>query len=138
MGEIKKVQLHPDTFKKMHNLRMIRFYNRYAFLRDSTVIQCSFLKGLPNDLKFLRWDCFPERFLPLDFCPRNLVTLDMSYSHLELLWEGDQVFHFKLYVMCLFIFVIDLKTLYIEKNWLVKFCLFQYKYSNVYVGFISF
>jgi hypothetical protein len=102
MDEIKKVQLHADTFKKMHNLRMINFCT--MFLNNSNVTFHGFLKSFPNDLKFLQWDCFPQRSLPQDFCPENLVTLDMSYSDLEQLWEGDQVFHFKLYIVCLFIF----------------------------------
>jgi hypothetical protein len=104
MNEIKKVQLHADTFKKMYNLRMIKFYKRFGI--NSNVTFHAFLKSFPNDLKFLRWDGFPQRSLPQDFCPENLVTLDMSHSDLEKLWEGDQVkvFHFKLYTLCLFIF----------------------------------
>ncbi|XP_045824510.1 disease resistance protein RPV1-like [Trifolium pratense] len=92
MTKIKEdIQLHADTFKKMHNLRMINFYNRYAFFCYPIVIlYCSFLKSLPDELKFLHWDCFPQRSLPLEFCPRNLVTLEMSSSDLEQLWEGDQ------------------------------------------------
>ncbi|XP_045832908.1 disease resistance protein RPV1-like isoform X2 [Trifolium pratense] len=88
MDEIKNVQLHADTFKKMHNLRMIKFYTH--FRNNSNVTFHAFLKRFPNDLKFLRWDGFPQRSLPQDFCPKNLATLDMSYSHLEQLWEGDQ------------------------------------------------
>ncbi|GAU19774.1 hypothetical protein TSUD_79000 [Trifolium subterraneum] len=88
MKEIKKVQLHADTFKKMHNLRMIKFDNGHA--KDSNVTFHGFLKSFPNHLKFLHWDCFPQRSLPHDFCPKNLVTLDMSHSDLEQLWEGDQ------------------------------------------------
>jgi hypothetical protein len=65
------------------------------------------LKSFPDDLKFLRWDGFPQRSLPLDFCPENLVTLDMPHSHLEQLWVGDQVFHSKLYVVFLCILVIE-------------------------------
>jgi hypothetical protein len=105
MDEIweKKVQLHVDTFKKMHNLRMIKFHNPFT-INKSNVTFHGFLKSFPNDLKFLQWDGYPQRSLPQDFCPENLVTLDMSYSHLEQFWKGDQVFHFKFYTVCLFIF----------------------------------
>jgi hypothetical protein len=96
MDEIKKVQLHVDTFKKMHNLRMIKF--------NSNVTFNGFHKSFPNDLKFLQWDGYPQRSLPQDFCPEKLAILDMSHSNLEQLWEGDQVFHFKFYIVCLFIF----------------------------------
>ncbi|WJX53516.1 hypothetical protein P8452_39500 [Trifolium repens] len=103
MEEIKKVQLHADTFKKMHNLRMIKFHTDFfkkkkKFHTDliedgngSSVTFDGFLKSFPNDLKFLQWDGYPQRSLPQDFCPENLATLDMSFSHLEKLWEGDQV-----------------------------------------------
>ncbi|GAU19086.1 hypothetical protein TSUD_79080 [Trifolium subterraneum] len=86
MKEIKKVQLHADTFKKMHNLRMIKFYNYFG--NGSNVTFHAFLKSFPNDLKFLHWEYFPQRSLPKDFCPENLATLNMSYSDLEQLWEG--------------------------------------------------
>jgi hypothetical protein len=55
------------------------------------VILPALLQSLPDDLKFLRWDGFPQKSLPPDFCPKNLVKLDMPHSHLEQLWEGDQV-----------------------------------------------
>ncbi|XP_045824509.1 disease resistance protein RPV1-like isoform X4 [Trifolium pratense] len=85
MREIdEEVQLDADTFKKMRHLRMINFYNGYRNNFNG------FLKSFPDKLKFLHWDYFPQRSLPLDFCPRNLVTLEMFYSDLEQLWEGDQ------------------------------------------------
>jgi hypothetical protein len=110
MGEIKKVQLHADTFKEMCNLRIIDF-NHWDYLNDcdcptpsdSNVTFHTFLDSLPNTLKILRWDCFPQRSLPQDFCPENLVMLYMIFSDLEQLWEGDQVFHFK-FMLCTFIF----------------------------------
>jgi hypothetical protein len=74
----------------MDNLRMMQFYKLYSFSKDSNVILPKFLKNLPDDLKFLRWDRFPQKSLPLDFCPKNLVKLDMSYP--EQLWEVEQVF----------------------------------------------
>ncbi|KAI5384429.1 hypothetical protein KIW84_071444 [Lathyrus oleraceus] len=87
---VKKVQLHAETFKKMYNLRMIEFYNSCRVQDDSNVTFHTFLNSLPNNLKFLRWDCFPQRSLPQEFCPDNLVTLDMHLSDLEQLWEKDK------------------------------------------------
>ncbi|KAJ1421796.1 Leucine-rich repeat 3 [Sesbania bispinosa] len=74
----------------MHSLRMLQFYKSSGFWEHSNVILPAFLESLPDNLKFLRWDGFPQRTLPLDFCPENLVKLDMRNSHLEQLWEGDQ------------------------------------------------
>ncbi|XP_045821270.1 disease resistance protein RPV1-like [Trifolium pratense] len=103
--EIKKVQLHDDTFKKMHNLRMINFYKyqneltipvSWVFMRNwkdilkkNNVIH-AFPKSFPDHLKFLCWYEFPQRSLPQDFCPRNLVILEMTYSNLRQLWKEDQ------------------------------------------------
>ncbi|KAJ1387135.1 Leucine-rich repeat 3 [Sesbania bispinosa] len=74
----------------MHSLRMLQFYKSSGFWEQSNVILPAFLESLPDNLKFLRWDGFPQRTLPLDFCPENLVKLDMRNSHLEQLWERDQ------------------------------------------------
>ncbi|KAK2385567.1 disease resistance protein RPV1 [Trifolium repens] len=90
MCKIEKVKLHAETFKKMDNLRMILFFKSYGFSEESNVILPALLQSLPDDLKFLRWDGFPQKSLPPDFCPKNLVKLDMPHSHLEQLWEGDQ------------------------------------------------
>ncbi|GAU19777.1 hypothetical protein TSUD_79030 [Trifolium subterraneum] len=88
MMKIKKVELHAETFKKMHKLRMIKFYTRK--LIESPVTFYTSLESFPDHLKFLCWDHFPQRSLPQDFCPENLVILDMRFSKLEQLWEGDQ------------------------------------------------
>ncbi|MCH84741.1 putative disease resistance protein (TIR-NBS-LRR class), partial [Trifolium medium] len=88
MMEIKKVQLHAETFKEMHKLRMIKFHTGY--LCESPLTFYTFLKSFPDHLKFLCWDKFPQRSLPQDFCPENLVILEMPNSDLEQLWEGDQ------------------------------------------------
>jgi hypothetical protein len=95
MWEKKKVPLllHAETFKKMNNLRMIHFTSN---IQEGDI----HLESLPDGLKLLRWDSFPQISLSLDFCSKNLVTLDMRYSNLEQLWEGNQVFHFKLYLVC--------------------------------------
>ncbi|WJX48348.1 hypothetical protein P8452_34926 [Trifolium repens] len=91
ISKIRKVQLHPETFEKMHNLRMIQFYSPSSSSCHSNVTLPAFLKSLPDDLIFLRWDGFPQRSFPLNFCPEYLVKLDMPHSHLEQLWEGNQV-----------------------------------------------
>ncbi|XP_058731486.1 disease resistance protein RPV1-like [Vicia villosa] len=90
LSKINEVQLHAKTFKKMHNLRMIKFYNSYWFESYSNVTFHTFLNSFPDNLKFLGWVGFPQRSLPQDFCPNNLVALDMHSSDLEQLWERDQ------------------------------------------------
>ncbi|PNY00092.1 disease resistance protein (TIR-NBS-LRR class) [Trifolium pratense] len=87
---IEKIQLHAKTFRKMDNLRMMQFYNPHGCSKGSNVVLPAFFNSLPDDLKFLRWDDFPKKSLPLDFCPKNLVKLHMPGSHLELLWQQDK------------------------------------------------
>ncbi|KAJ1437858.1 Leucine-rich repeat [Sesbania bispinosa] len=89
MCQIKEVQLHAGTFKMMHNLRILQFYKSKSTEKSKVHIP-SFLESLPDALQFLCWDGFPQRSLPLDFLPANLVKLDMHNSQLEQLWERDQ------------------------------------------------
>ena len=74
----------------MHNLRLLQFYKSNSS-QDSKVHIPAFLESLPDEFRFLRWDGLPQRSLHLDFCPENLVILDMRDRHLEQLWETDQV-----------------------------------------------
>ncbi|KAL4331124.1 hypothetical protein S83_044819 [Arachis hypogaea] len=89
MCKIKEVQLHPETFKMMHNLRLLQFY-KSSSTQALKVRLPAFLHSLPDSLWILCWNGFPQRSLPQHFCPKNLVTLDMCDSQLEQLWEKDQ------------------------------------------------
>ncbi|XP_061345105.1 disease resistance protein Roq1-like [Gastrolobium bilobum] len=89
MCQIKEVQLHAQAFKMMDNLRLLQFFKSNK-RQDSKVHIPSFLESFPDDLRFLRWDGFPQRSLPLSFFAENLVRLDMRDSHLQILWERDQ------------------------------------------------
>ncbi|RDX79133.1 Protein SUPPRESSOR OF npr1-1, CONSTITUTIVE 1, partial [Mucuna pruriens] len=86
---IKRVELVAKTFNKMDNLRVLQFY-KFSRFRHGNVLLLSFLESLPDGLKFLRWDDFPQRSLPLNFCPENLVRLEMWHCHLEELWKPNQ------------------------------------------------
>ncbi|XP_024626110.1 disease resistance protein RML1B [Medicago truncatula] len=68
---------------------MLQFYKSREN-QNSKVHIPSFLDSLLDDLRFLRWDAFPQRSLPLDFSLENLVQLDMRDTQIELLWERDQ------------------------------------------------
>jgi len=86
------LEIHAETFKKMHNLRVMHFYNIEFSFENSRVIFHSFGKSFPDEIKCLRWDSFPQRAWPLEFFPENLVSLSMPYSRLEQLWGEDKVF----------------------------------------------
>ncbi|XP_057437658.1 disease resistance protein RPV1-like [Lotus japonicus] len=89
--KIKEVQLHPETFKHMPNMRILHFHKYSSFFEgQSNVILPASFGSLPDGLKVLHWDEFPLRSLPLDFCPENLVEIVLFKSSLEQLWEDDQ------------------------------------------------
>ena len=68
------VQLHTKAFKKMENLK---------FLMVSNVLISKEIKYLPNGLKLLEWDQYPFS-LPSNFCPQELVVLNMPHSYIRL------------------------------------------------------
>ncbi|KAK7370050.1 hypothetical protein VNO80_12104 [Phaseolus coccineus] len=84
-GKVKEVVVHAQSFEKMDNLRMLMLYSHEYILNVSLEFVC-----LPDTLKILYWKGFPQRSWPPNFCPQNLVTLEMPGCHLEQLWEGDQ------------------------------------------------
>ncbi|WZZ46793.1 hypothetical protein YC2023_043052 [Brassica napus] len=45
---------------------------------------------LPRELKLLDWTKFPMTCLPSSFNPEFLVGINMSFSKLEKLWEGNK------------------------------------------------
>ncbi|XP_028778380.1 disease resistance protein TAO1-like [Neltuma alba] len=60
LSQIKYLKLSADVFRKMTNLR------------------------------YLRWDNFPLESFPLSFCAEKLVELHMPHSYLRKLWDGKQ------------------------------------------------
>ncbi|KAF5761301.1 putative TIR domain, P-loop containing nucleoside triphosphate hydrolase [Helianthus annuus] len=45
----------------------------------------------PNSLQYLYWSIYPHWCLPKTFEANNLVALEMSYSKIKQLWEGEKV-----------------------------------------------
>ncbi|KAK4269160.1 hypothetical protein QN277_022352 [Acacia crassicarpa] len=112
LSQIRDLQLSTDTFKKMTNLRFLKFYSswgqRSCTAKNMTILR--FLKfysfwgqrsctvNLPSggldsfskSICFLQWDNFPSKSLPLSFCAEKLVELHMPDSHLKTLWDGLQ------------------------------------------------
>ena len=85
-----QLDLPRDVFKKMYNLRLLKF-SEEVYLPEG-------LEFLPNKLKYLRWDYYPLKYLPKNFNPCNLVVLEMLSSEVEELWDGVQV-HVILFIL---------------------------------------
>ncbi|KAK8589086.1 hypothetical protein V6N12_023492 [Hibiscus sabdariffa] len=93
ISRISELELKPDVLVKMPNLKFLKFYHsdRYnCFQKKSKICLPQGLSSLPNELRYLCWEGYPLRTLPPRIDPRNLVELDLSYSNVELLWEGKQ------------------------------------------------
>ncbi|XP_054782075.1 disease resistance protein RPV1-like [Prosopis cineraria] len=89
LSEVRDIQLSIDTFKKMTNLRFLKFYSPRDE-RSCIVNLPSGLDSFSNSLRYLQWDKFPLESLPSLFCAEKLVELRMPNSNLEKLWDGVQ------------------------------------------------
>ncbi|XP_028778389.1 disease resistance-like protein DSC1 [Neltuma alba] len=87
LSQIKELQFSADAFGKMTNLR---FLEVYSSKRSCIVNLPPMLESFPNLLRYLRWDNFPLKSLPLSFCAEKLVELRMPRSRLQKLWDGKQ------------------------------------------------
>ena len=87
-SELTELYVSPTAFKKMVNLRILKFRNR--FLKNKLQFRQG-LRFLPDALRYLYWDGYPFESLPLEFGGKNLVELKMQYSNVKQLWEGIQV-----------------------------------------------
>ncbi|XP_029125756.1 disease resistance protein RPP5 [Cajanus cajan] len=88
LSAITKLKLSPHVFVKMSNVQFMDFHSEND--QDGLDILPQGLQYLPTELKYLRWINYPLKSLPGSFSPENLVILDLSYSHLEKLWHGEQ------------------------------------------------
>ncbi|KAI9119689.1 hypothetical protein K1719_009078 [Acacia pycnantha] len=94
--EISDIHLEANVFKKMPNLRYLKFHSRYLKFHSSFNSGSSHvhlpngLKFLPNKMRYLEWHVFPLKSLCSTFCPKNLVKLFLPDSHLQKLWNGVQ------------------------------------------------
>ncbi|KAJ1384177.1 Leucine-rich repeat domain superfamily [Sesbania bispinosa] len=89
MSQIKDVTISPQTFFKMHKLRLLKFYMTSCDKRSNVHISRG-LECMPDELSYLRWDCFPLKSLPPSFSVEKLVELDLKHSLVEKLWDGMQ------------------------------------------------
>ncbi|CAI0396608.1 unnamed protein product [Linum tenue] len=78
--------IQDDAFEEMEDLRFLVIpRSTCRFILPENGLKC-----LPNMLRVLEWYSFPSRCLPSQFSAENLVTLCLTYSKVEQLWEGDE------------------------------------------------
>ena len=72
--ELVHVQLHPYVFIRMENLKILIVGN---------ICVGEAIQYFPDGITIFRWPKYPFR-LPSNYCPRQLVGLDMPYSRIGL------------------------------------------------------
>ncbi|CAL5401857.1 unnamed protein product [Camellia sinensis] len=82
IGNSNQLTLEVDAFARMHKLKLLQL--NYVQISGS-------LKIFPRGLRWLCWHGFPFKFIPCDFPLESLIVLDMSYSSLQKIWEGDKL-----------------------------------------------
>ncbi|CAL1353499.1 unnamed protein product [Linum trigynum] len=82
-----KTYIQSDAFVKMENLRFLVVHLGFCNLipPDDGLI------SLPNTLKVLEWHSFSSKSLPSQFSAEHLVILNLKYSKIEQVWEGDEL-----------------------------------------------
>ncbi|CAA7058347.1 unnamed protein product [Microthlaspi erraticum] len=86
--ETDEMQIHKQAFEKMRNLRFLYIHSNQDLKKQFRLNLHEGFNYLPPTLRLLRWDGYPMRGMPSNFCPENLVELQMNGSKLEKLWEG--------------------------------------------------
>ncbi|XP_028091392.1 TMV resistance protein N-like [Camellia sinensis] len=82
LGNSNQITLEVDAFARMHKLKLLQL--NYVQISGS-------LENFPKGLRWLCWHGFPFKFIPCDFPLESLIVLDMSYSSLQIIWEGEKL-----------------------------------------------
>ncbi|CAN8231344.1 unnamed protein product [Cochlearia groenlandica] len=93
MSNVQKINLCPDVFRRMSNLKFLKFHNSHCSQRCDNDLKFQFSKVLdnfPRELVYLHWQGYPYEYLPLEFNPEELVDLNLRSSHIKQLWEGEK------------------------------------------------
>uniref|UniRef100_A0A1J3DZN0 Putative WRKY transcription factor 19 n=1 Tax=Noccaea caerulescens TaxID=107243 RepID=A0A1J3DZN0_NOCCA len=80
---------NPNTFEKMCNLRLLKFYCSEVIKKSGVSLRQG-LEYLPNKLRLLHWEYYPLSALPRSFDPKNLVELNLPNSCANQLWKGKK------------------------------------------------
>nr|WIL60045.1 nodulation protein [Melilotus officinalis] len=102
--ELAHINLRPEAFEKMVNLRLLAFQDHKGI---KSVSLPHGLDILPENLRYFSWDGYPLKSLPSTFCPEMLVELSLKGSHVEKLWNEVLVSMIHVFILYLFSFCFD-------------------------------
>ncbi|GJT63275.1 NB-ARC domains-containing protein [Tanacetum coccineum] len=88
------IPIDGQTLTRMKNLRILKicFPEIQGRWQPFAVNFSGRLDSLSNKLRLLYWHGLPLKFLPSDFYPENIVTIDLSYSHIKHFWTTPKCF----------------------------------------------
>ncbi|XP_054816245.1 disease resistance protein RPV1-like [Prosopis cineraria] len=87
LSKIGILDLNANAFKKMTNLRYLKFF--WAMEQRHVNLPMG-LESFSEKLRFFHWDQYPSKSLPSGLCPQKLVELNIRGSRVEKLWDGVQ------------------------------------------------
>ncbi|GJX69037.1 NB-ARC domains-containing protein [Tanacetum coccineum] len=93
-----KVHIDANDFAHMKKLRILKIYQeeerfeQKLELNGHNVIFSGNLYYLSNELSLFYWHGFPFKYLPSDFYPENIVSIDLSYSNIKPFWTTPKCF----------------------------------------------
>ncbi|XP_028802439.1 disease resistance protein ADR2-like [Neltuma alba] len=90
VSEVEEMCLSPQVFRSMPNLMFLNFYKNYNNQVGNKLKLPNGLEFLPNKIRLLGWVGYPLKSLPTTFKVENLVQIEMNFSKLTKLWDGDQ------------------------------------------------
>ena len=94
LSRLTRIHITTEAFAMMKNLRLLKIHwdLESASTREDNKVKLSKDFEFPShELRYLHWHGYPLESLPLGFYAEDLVELDMCYSSLKRLWEGDLV-----------------------------------------------
>lgn len=90
MSKVKDINLEPNTFTKMPNLRILKFYSS---MNEENKCKVSYFQGPGfTEVRYLHWHGYPLKSLPSNINPEKLISLEIPHSNIEQLSDGVQVY----------------------------------------------
>ncbi|XP_059452202.1 disease resistance protein RPV1-like [Corylus avellana] len=80
-SRLREVNFSTRAFIRMRRLRLLQL--------DHVQLTGDY-EHLSKELRWLRWHGFPQKFMPNNFCLRNLVAIDLRYSNLRQVWKNSE------------------------------------------------
>ncbi|KAH9783786.1 Disease resistance-like protein DSC1 [Citrus sinensis] len=93
LSKTKEIRLDFEAFENMSNLKWLKFYiPEHCDLSTMSfrVLLDRVLKYLPAKLRYLHWHGYPLKTLPFYFEPEYLIELNLPYSKVQQIWEGEK------------------------------------------------